>query len=176
MCEHRRWTNSFRYAVSTTGVDQGRASRNVHDTKAATGCGGADNVKLYLDCWAIIAPETDEVIGHLFDEALRKHIQSMSKGTQMVSTKASFRIIGKDLDPSEITNLLHMHPDQLHRCGDPNMSKSGRSFASSERIWTKLNAQCRHGYCFELVSPSYQVWNSSRIRAVGVCWNISSRI
>ena len=54
----------------------------------------------------------------------------------MVSTKASFRIIGKDLDPSEITNLLHMHPDQSHRCGDPNMSKSGRRYADyTEGLW-----------------------------------------
>ena len=54
----------------------------------------------------------------------------------MVSTKASFRIMGKDLDPSEITNLLHMHPDQSHRCGDPNISKSGRRYADyTEGLW-----------------------------------------
>lgn len=54
----------------------------------------------------------------------------------MVSTKASFRIIGKDLDPSEITNLLHMHPDQSHRCGDPHISKSGRRYADyTEGLW-----------------------------------------
>ena len=54
----------------------------------------------------------------------------------MVSTKASFRIMGKDLDPSEITNLLHMHPDQSHRCGDPNISKSGRRYANyTEGLW-----------------------------------------
>ena len=54
----------------------------------------------------------------------------------MVSTKASFRIMGQDLDPSEITNLLHMHPDQSHRCGDPNISKSGRRYADyTEGLW-----------------------------------------
>jgi len=54
----------------------------------------------------------------------------------MVSTKASFRIIGKDLDPSEITNLLHLHPDQPHRCGDPNSSQSGRRYADyTEGLW-----------------------------------------
>ena len=54
----------------------------------------------------------------------------------MVSTKASFRIMGKDLDPSEITNLLHMHPNQSHRCGDPNMSKAGRRYADyTEGLW-----------------------------------------
>ena len=54
----------------------------------------------------------------------------------MVSTKASFRIIGKDLDPSEITNLLHMHPDRSHRCGDPNISQSGRRYADyTEGLW-----------------------------------------
>ena len=54
----------------------------------------------------------------------------------MVSIKASFRIMGKDLDPSEITNLLHMPPDQSHRCGDPNMSKSGRRYADyTEGLW-----------------------------------------
>jgi hypothetical protein len=60
----------------------------------------------------------------------------MSKGTQMVCTKASFRIIGKDLDPSEITKLLKIHPDQFHRCGDPNMSKLGRRYADfTEGLW-----------------------------------------
>ena len=54
----------------------------------------------------------------------------------MVSTKASFRIMGKDLDPSEITALLHMHPDQFHHCGDPNMSQSGRRYADyTEGLW-----------------------------------------
>ena len=54
----------------------------------------------------------------------------------MVSAKASFRIMGKDLDPSELTNLLHMHPDQSHRCGDPNISKSGRRYANyTEGLW-----------------------------------------
>jgi hypothetical protein len=54
----------------------------------------------------------------------------------MVSTKASFRIIGKALDPSEITDLLHMHPDQFHRCSDPNMSKTGRRYADyTEGLW-----------------------------------------
>jgi hypothetical protein len=44
--------------------------------------------------------------------------------------------MGKDLDPSEITNLLHMHPDQSHRCGDPNISKSGRRYADyAEGLW-----------------------------------------
>ena len=60
----------------------------------------------------------------------------MSKGMQMVSTKASFRIMGKDLDPSEVTNLLHMHPDQSHRCGDPNISQSGRRYTDyTEGLW-----------------------------------------
>ena len=67
MCEHRRLTNSFRYAVRATGVDQGRASRHVHDTKAAAGRGGAENITFCLDCGAIIAPDTNEVIGSLFD-------------------------------------------------------------------------------------------------------------
>ena len=54
----------------------------------------------------------------------------------MVSTKASFRIMGRDLDPSAITALLHMHPDQFHRCGDPNMSQSGRRYADyTEGLW-----------------------------------------
>ena len=54
----------------------------------------------------------------------------------MVSTKASFRIMGKELDPSEITALLHMHPDQFHRYGDPNMSQSGRRYADyTEGLW-----------------------------------------
>lgn len=44
--------------------------------------------------------------------------------------------MGKDLDPSEITNLLHLHPDQSHRCGDPNISKTGRRYADyTEGLW-----------------------------------------
>ena len=43
----------------------------------------------------------------------------MSKGMQMVSTKASFRIMGKDLDPSEITNLLHIIQISLIVAGTP---------------------------------------------------------
>ena len=44
--------------------------------------------------------------------------------------------MGKDLDPSEITNLLHIHPDQSHRYGDPNISKSGRRYADyTEGLW-----------------------------------------
>ena len=44
--------------------------------------------------------------------------------------------MGKDLDPSEITKLLHMYPDQSHRCGDPNISKSGRRYADyTEGLW-----------------------------------------
>lgn len=54
----------------------------------------------------------------------------------MVSIKASFRIMGKDLDPAEITSLLHMHPDQFHRCGDPNISQAGRRYANyTEGLW-----------------------------------------
>jgi hypothetical protein len=54
----------------------------------------------------------------------------------MVSTKASFRIMGQDLDPSEITKLLNMHPDQSHRCGDPSISKSGHTYADyTEGLW-----------------------------------------
>src|SRR5262245_57883672 len=60
----------------------------------------------------------------------------MPKGTQMVATKASFRIKWKDLDPSEITSPLHMPPDQSHRCGDPHMSKSGSRYADyTEGLW-----------------------------------------
>jgi hypothetical protein len=44
--------------------------------------------------------------------------------------------MGKDLDPSDITNLLHMYPNQSHRCGDPNISKSGRRYADyTEGLW-----------------------------------------
>ena len=54
----------------------------------------------------------------------------------MVCTKASFRIVGKDLDPSEITNLLQMHPDQFHRRGDPNISKTRNRYADyTEGLW-----------------------------------------
>jgi len=54
----------------------------------------------------------------------------------MVSTKVSFRIMGKDLDPAEITKLLQMHPDQSHRCGEPYINKSGHRYADyTEGLW-----------------------------------------
>ena len=54
----------------------------------------------------------------------------------MVSTKVSFRIMGQDLDPAEITKLLHMPPDQAHRCGDPHISEAGRRYADyTEGLW-----------------------------------------
>jgi hypothetical protein len=54
----------------------------------------------------------------------------------MVSTKASFRVMGKDLDPSEITTLLNMHPDTFHCCGDSSVGKSGRRYADyTEGLW-----------------------------------------
>ncbi len=44
--------------------------------------------------------------------------------------------MGKALDPSEITNLLHMYPDQAHRCGDPHISEAGRRYADyTEGLW-----------------------------------------
>ena len=54
----------------------------------------------------------------------------------MVSTKASFRIIGRISIHQRLPICLHMHPDQSHRCGDPNMSKSGRRYADyTEGLW-----------------------------------------
>ena len=78
----------------------------------------------------------------------------------MVSTKASFRIIGKDLDPSEITKLLHMHPDQSHRCGDPNMSKSGRRYADyTEGLWAIDSAvDATHAIDAHLEALVTKVW------------------
>ena len=44
--------------------------------------------------------------------------------------------MGQDLDPSEISHLLHIHLDHSHRCGDPHISKSGRRYADyTEGLW-----------------------------------------
>ena len=67
MCEHRRLTSSFQYAINVTGADRSRASSNLHTAKELTGRDGADNVQFCMDCGAIIAPETGEVLGNLLD-------------------------------------------------------------------------------------------------------------
>ena len=60
---------------------------------------------------------------------------------RMVCTKASFRIMGKDLDPAGITEVLNICPDQAHRCGEPNVGTAGQRYANyTEGLWALRSA------------------------------------
>jgi hypothetical protein len=50
---------------------------------------------------------------------------------------ASFRIMGKDLDPEEISGALGLKPTQSHRRGDARPSAKGRAYAPfDEGLWS----------------------------------------
>ena len=54
-----------------------------------------------------------------------------------VSYSVSFRLMAKDLDPKEISQLLGMSPDDAHKRGDPNWGKQGRRYSDfSEGLWS----------------------------------------
>lgn len=56
----------------------------------------------------------------------------------MARIRASLRIMGKDLDPQEVSALLKLEPDEAHKRGDPRPgAKKGHS-PYSEGLW------CRH--------------------------------
>ncbi|MCK6439637.1 MAG: DUF4279 domain-containing protein [Planctomycetes bacterium] len=49
---------------------------------------------------------------------------------------ASFRIMGRSLDPDEISKTLKLKPTQAHRRGDKNIGKSGRRYSDfREGLW-----------------------------------------
>lgn len=53
-----------------------------------------------------------------------------------MKTKASFRVMGPELDPDEVTRLLGFAPDYAHRRGDANLGKAGRRYADfPEGMW-----------------------------------------
>ena len=53
-----------------------------------------------------------------------------------VAVKAAFRVMGPDLDPAAISQLLELEPTEAHRRGDPRLGKSGRRYADfSEGLW-----------------------------------------
>ena len=54
-----------------------------------------------------------------------------------VTFSASFRIMGGDLEPSEVSRCLALEPDEAHRAGDPRPSSSGRTYSAySEGLWS----------------------------------------
>ena len=59
--------NGFRRAVDELGINKNTAGRNLHKIKKQAGRGGANNVDFDLDTGDVIAPETGEIIGNLFD-------------------------------------------------------------------------------------------------------------
>lgn len=50
---------------------------------------------------------------------------------------ASFRVMGAQLDPDEVSALLEIKPDLCHRRGDPHFGKGGRQYSDfSEGLWS----------------------------------------
>lgn len=48
----------------------------------------------------------------------------------------SFRIIGAEVDPEEVSDLLGLQPSVSHRLGDPHYGKQGRRYADyNEGLW-----------------------------------------
>jgi hypothetical protein len=62
----------------------------------------------------------------------------------MVEVSASFRIMGKNLRPSVVTEMLGLDPDHSHELGSPRVGNSGRRYSDfSEGLWelrSKLTA------------------------------------
>jgi hypothetical protein len=53
-----------------------------------------------------------------------------------VGVKAAFRVMGPDLDPAAVSQLLDLEPTEAHRRGDPRVGKSGRRYSDfSEGLW-----------------------------------------
>lgn len=54
----------------------------------------------------------------------------------MPTFSVSFRVMGADLVPGEVSDLLGLKPDEAHRKGDPNIGRSGRRYSDfSEGLW-----------------------------------------
>lgn len=53
-----------------------------------------------------------------------------------VAVKAAFRVMGPDLDPAVVSQLLELEPTEAHRRGDPRVGKSGRRYSDfAEGLW-----------------------------------------
>ena len=54
----------------------------------------------------------------------------------MLGFTVSFRVMGEEVDPEEVSDLLGLQPSVAHRLGDPRYGKSGRRYADhSEGLW-----------------------------------------
>lgn len=61
----------------------------------------------------------------------------MSHATDELRIKLSFRVMGRELDPDEVSAALCLPPDDCHRRGDPHLGKGGgrRIGNFREGIW-----------------------------------------
>lgn len=60
-------------------------------------------------------------------------IQEQDSG---VAVKAAFRVMGPDLEPEVVSQLLGLEPTEAHRRGDPRVGKSGRRYSDfAEGLW-----------------------------------------
>lgn len=53
-----------------------------------------------------------------------------------VAIKAVFRVMGPDLDPAAVTQILDLEPSEAHRRGDRRVGASGRRYSDyAEGFW-----------------------------------------
>jgi hypothetical protein len=93
-------------------------------------------------------------------------------------TKAALRIIGDDLDPEEISNLLGSAPSESARKGGARQTPSGRSTLARFGFWNlrveprcpgDLNAQIKS--IFSMLTNDLAVWKeiSGRYKCAVFC-------
>lgn len=60
----------------------------------------------------------------------------MSRATEELRIKLSFRIMGKELDPDAVSAALGLQPAECHRRDDPHLGKGGRRYGNfREGLW-----------------------------------------
>lgn len=54
----------------------------------------------------------------------------------MLNFLASFNVVGKDLDPDEVSHILRLEPSKSHRSGDPHYGRGGRYADHHSGLWS----------------------------------------
>jgi hypothetical protein len=60
----------------------------------------------------------------------------MSYTADKLRIKLSFRVMGRELDPEEVSTALRLQPTECHRRDDPHLGKGGRRYGTfREGLW-----------------------------------------
>ncbi|MHB1421734.1 MAG: DUF4279 domain-containing protein [Gemmataceae bacterium] len=60
----------------------------------------------------------------------------MSDAADELRIKLSFRVMGRELDPDEVSAVLRLQPAECHRRDDPHLGKGGRRYGTfREGLW-----------------------------------------